>query len=306
LKTKGPRLIQRRDFIHYACGVIPGLGVLSGIALTKVQNPTLTSLSMSQVVPGAIHIYLYGSGFKAGASVVVGYIFGAVGRVDHIVGQVPASVDNSSQIRVSLQLNDPGEFQLTVHNPDGGVSNPLILFVGLDGYKLPYPAHNKVYCSQGNNGAFDHNWSTLKGIMTYAYDFVDTTSATSNSTAQVVAMKGGSIVNSNDAHKVQTPTYDWGNYITIQHGSNEYSHYAHLKTGTFKVTKNQYVTQGTPLATVGNSGYTLPKGGGYHVHVEVTRTNNINAQSIPFLFDDVYSPSGSLPGQPVSGGSYTA
>jgi murein DD-endopeptidase MepM/ murein hydrolase activator NlpD len=194
-----------------------------------------------------------------------------------------------------------------VHNPNGGVSNPLVLLVGRVGYRLPYASGQSVQCSQGNNGSVDHNWSTLGGLMVYAYDLVDSISPTK---AEVVAMKAGTVVNSLDNHLGQTTTFNWGNYITLQHASNEFSHYAHLSTGTFKVSVGHLVTQGTPLATVGDSGYAYSQypgdHQGYHVHVQVTASNNINAQSVPFLFDDVYSSVGSLPGQATTGGRYTS
>jgi len=41
---------------------------------------------------------------------------------------------------------------------------------------------------------------------------------------------------------------------------------------------------------VGNSGYTLGEGGGYHVHVHVTRSPSISAPSVPFVFEDFSGP----------------
>src|SRR5258708_30928779 len=79
----------------------------------------------------------------------------------------------------------------------------------------------------------------------------------------------------------------FGNYISIDHGNGEYSHYGHLATGTFAVANGQRVEQGQALATAGNSGYTLGEGGGYHVHVHVTRASSISAQSVPFEFEDL-------------------
>ena len=66
-----------------------------------------------------------------------------------------------------------------------------------------------------------------------------------------------------------------------------YSHYAHLATGSFVVENGQRVEQGQALATVGNSGYTLGEGGGYHVHVSVTRALAISSSSVPFQFQDL-------------------
>ena len=82
----------------------------------------------------------------------------------------------------------------------------------------------------------------------------------------------------------------FGNYISIDHGGGEYSHYGHLATGTFVVTEGQHVEQGQALAVVGNSGYTLGEGGGYHVHVHVTRSPSISAPSVPFVFEDFAGP----------------
>jgi hypothetical protein len=81
--------------------------------------------------------------------------------------------------------------------------------------------------------------------------------------------------------------HSFGNYITIDHGNGEYSHYAHLATGTFVVKNGQHVEQGQALATAGNSGYTLGEGGGYHVHVSVTRALPISSSSVPFEFEDL-------------------
>jgi hypothetical protein len=79
----------------------------------------------------------------------------------------------------------------------------------------------------------------------------------------------------------------FGNYITIQHDNGEFSHYAHLATGTFLVKNGERVEAGYPLARVGNSGYTLGEGGGFHVHVHVTKTMPISSPSIPFQFDEL-------------------
>ena len=80
--------------------------------------------------------------------------------------------------------------------------------------------------------------------------------------------------------------HSFGNYITIDHGNGEFSHYAHLASGTFVVKNGEHVEQGQALATAGNSGYTLGEGGGYHVHVSVTRSLPISAMSVPFQFED--------------------
>jgi murein DD-endopeptidase MepM/ murein hydrolase activator NlpD len=81
-------------------------------------------------------------------------------------------------------------------------------------------------------------------------------------------------------------TRSFGNYITIDHGDGEFSHYAHLATGSFQIRDGQHVEAGTVLARAGNSGYTFGQSGGHHLHVHVTRALRIGSPSIPFEFAD--------------------
>lgn len=250
--------------------------------------PSITGINPSQIIPGSVYVSVSGIGFQSGAVVNVDYA--PNGRLDHRVGTVSGQVYNSAQLSVWLFLRDPGEFELSVQNPNGAVSRPRMLFVGLGGHKLPYQGGESWYCTQGNNetcGQCDHY-----GRPAYAYDF----SAGANHC--VVAMKAG-WVHTNDNH---IPGYSasqpYGNYVTVDTGDGYFDHYGHLTTGTFVVKDGQYVEQGQALATVGNSGHSS----GYHVHVHVTKTDDIYAQSVPFLFDDVSSPEGSTPGQPTSEG----
>ena len=103
----------------------------------------------------------------------------------------------------------------------------------------------------------------------------------------MVAMKAGIAYTHDLGLQQDHRHHSFGNYITIDHGNGEFSHYAHLATGTFVVQNGQHVEQGQALATAGNSGYTLGEGGGYHVHVSVTRALPISSSSIPFQFEDL-------------------
>ena len=135
---------------------------------------------------------------------------------------------------------------------------PFLIETG--GYKLPIAAGEPWVITQGPYGTFSHWGNSL-----HAYDIAP------RSGRCVVAMKAG-IAYTHDLGLRQDHRHrSFGNYITIDHGNGEYSHYAHLATGTFVVKNGQHVEQGQALATAGNSGYTLGEGGGYHVHVSVTR-----------------------------------
>lgn len=263
--------------------------------------PVLTGLGRSEVNVGTIPLTTFGNNFIAGALINVDYI-----PDGHRVGSVATQVLTAQKLTGNLSIIFPGEYRLTVQNPNGSVSNPQTLFVGLSGYKLPFAQGQSWQTTQGNDEAgsgFDHH-----GTIAYAYDFSD------GPNLRVVAMKAG-IVHTHD-QGISGPRVnsdgscvsgvEYGNYITIDTLDGEYSYYAHLTTNTFVVTEGQYVEQGHILATVGNTGCVFSTGGGgYHVHVHVNQGSGsheyIYAPSLPFLFDDVPSrnPDGPAPGQPV-------
>jgi hypothetical protein len=163
-----------------------------------------------------------------------------------------------------------------VQNPDQRMSRPMPFVIATEGYKLPTAAGEPWVITQGPYGTFSH-W----GNALHAFDIAP------QSGRCIVAMKGG-VAYTHDLGLAQDHHHrSFGNYITIDHGNGEFSHYAHLATGSFVVENGQRVEQGQGLATVGNSGYTLGEGGGYHVHVSVTRGLAISSPSVPFQFQDL-------------------
>ena len=151
---------------------------------------------------------------------------------------------------------------------------PFLISTG--GYKLPTAAGVPWVITQGPYGTFSHWGNSL-----HAFDIAPREGNC------VVAMKSG-IAYTHDLGLAQDHhSHSFGNYITIDHGNGEFSHYAHLASGTFVVGNGERVEQGQALATAGNSGYTLGEGGGYHVHVSVTRALPIASNSVPFQFEDL-------------------
>lgn len=190
----------------------------------------------------------------------------------------------STQLVADYQTLPPAEYLVIVKNGDGQMSRPVPFVVPTTGgtaggYKLPTVAGESWIVTQGPYGTFSH-W----GRSLHAYDIAP------RSGRCIVAMRAG-IVHVHDIGARQDHAHrTFGNYISIDHGGGEYSHYGHLATGTFVVSEGQHVEQGQALAVVGNSGYTLGEGGGYHVHVHVTRSPSISAPSVPFLFEDFAGP----------------
>jgi murein DD-endopeptidase MepM/ murein hydrolase activator NlpD len=229
------------------------------------------------MTPGAsgFDLQIEGSGFSPISTVHLARFTSAGGWT--YLSSVQPSPANPTELVSHHDALPPGEYWVIVQNPDRSVSPPMPFVIATGGgYKLPIPAGEQWVLTQGPNGSFSH-W----GNSAYAYDIAPLRGRC------VVAMRAG-IVHTHDFGMYQDHSRrTYGNYITIDHGDGEYSHYAHLATGTFVVRDGERVEQGQALATVGNSGYTLGEGGGYHVHVQVTRSPSISSGSVPFRFDDL-------------------
>ena len=187
------------------------------------------------------------------------------------------SGSNGERMAVRLSTLPAAEYLVIVKNPDGRQSPPMRFLISSPaGYKLPTPAGQTWTITQGPYGGFSHY-----GRSRHAWDIAP------KSGACIVAMRAG-VAHTFDLKLGQTPNRRiFGNYITVQHDDGEYSHYAHLRTGSFRVKEGERVVQGQPLATAGNSGYTVGQGGGHHVHVHVTRAPSISSPSLPFRFEDL-------------------
>ncbi len=188
------------------------------------------------------------------------------------VAVVLASQREGGRMRADPGPLEPGEYLVILRNPNGDESPPARFVVAsADAYRKPFPDGETWRVTQRPYGAFSHYGRAL-----HAWDFAPVEGRF------VTAMRGG-VVLARDLRMGQTPDQRlFGNYITIRHGDGTYAHYAHLKSGTFRVRTGQRVEAGQVLAEAGNSGYSF----GRHVHVHVTREPSIAAPSIPFRFQD--------------------
>lgn len=217
---------------------------------------------------------LDGSGFAPGSVVHIAQFAGGNWRYIHALMPVELS---ATRIRISVTGMAIGEYLAVIRDERDLVSNSSrFVIASRESYKLPMPAGEPWILTQGPYGGFSHYGQSL-----HAYDIAPMQGRC------LVAMRGG-VVHASDQGLAQNhATRTFGNYITIDHGDGEYSHYAHLASGSFVVHTGQRVMQGQALARVGNSGYTFPVGGGHHVHVHVTRSFWISSPSVPFDFDDL-------------------
>jgi hypothetical protein len=134
------------------------------------------------------------------------------------------------------------------------LTNPLVVQVGLKANSARFANDLTIADSSGRlfSGSKDHleNW--------YAYG----AALYSPGSGRVVAManevpenkmKNGSVVFS-DAVSYEKTSGIFGNYIIIDHGTGEFSLFAHLKLNSFKVKTGDVVRQGQELARIGFSG----------------------------------------------------
>jgi hypothetical protein len=72
-----------------------------------------------------------------------------------------------------------------------------------------------------------------------------------------------------------------GNYVILRIAPNRYVTYAHLQTGSIKVSLHDRVTRGSVIARLGNTGQaTAP-----HLHFQLTDGNSVlESEGVPFVF----------------------
>ncbi len=71
---------------------------------------------------------------------------------------------------------------------------------------------------------------------------------------------------------------NWGNAIVIKHTELLYSQISHIRTGSFKVKKGDFVKKGTILAEVGNSGHSPYP----HLHFQLQATPYVGSHTLDY------------------------
>lgn len=86
-------------------------------------------------------------------------------------------------------------------------------------------------------------------------------------------------IDDNEIGKINT-TNNWGNTIIIRHITGLYTQLSHLKKGSFKVTKGDFVKRGDILAGCGNSGRSPEP----HIHFQVQISPTLGAKTLDYPF----------------------
>jgi murein DD-endopeptidase MepM/ murein hydrolase activator NlpD len=238
----------------------------------EVTSPVrIVRISAKALNPQQAELTVEGEGFNTESTIHLAQ-YTKTGGWTYLAHLFPESLEPSRMTAIVGAL-PPAEYVVFVRNGPNILSPPArFLIATAGGYRLPFPPREQWIVSQGPYGSYSHWGRTL-----HAYDIAPRAGSC------VVAMRGGT-AHVYDFGLGQTPHRRiFGNYITIDHGDGEYSHYAHLRTRSFKVRTGERVEQGQALALVGNSGYSF----GTHVHVQVTKSFPIASQSIPFYFEEL-------------------
>lgn len=238
------------------------------IVLTPIV--VLFTLSLSQVF-GIWHLYIYSLPFNA---IVLLFLYAYRLRVHKPAKSLEVEIQrNSPELNLYMYLN----------------SNHRFKDYSLYPIRLPFYGEWKVM--QGFDGEFTH-----KAGWKYAWDFVIT-----DVEGQTYRNYGTDVKDYYCYNKAVLSPYDgyideitdgipdnpindvnvennWGNTIIIRHGENFYSKISHLKAGSFKVMKGEWVRAGQLLAFCGNSGRSPEP----HIHFQLQETPFINGETIEY------------------------
>lgn len=192
----------------------------------------------------------------------------------------------SKLILTPIQFYSPEINLYTFNNNKSRLSNFLY-------FPLHLPFWGEWTITQGHDGKHTH-----KGDWGNAFDFMvfDEKSNTYNSNGlfcenyhsynkPIIAPADGIVediienVDDNEIGKVNT-TENWGNTIIIRHLPGLYTQMSHLKKGSFKVAKGDYVKRGDLLASCGNSGRSPEP----HLHFQVQVTPYLGSKTINYPF----------------------
>lgn len=89
-----------------------------------------------------------------------------------------------------------------------------------------------------------------------------------------------------------------GNFVVLEHGNGEYSHYAHLRPGSIKVRPGALVEAGQMLAELGTSGMSTEP----HLHFQVCNgPDPVACAGIPVKFSNITLPLADFPRSLQSG-----
>jgi urea transporter len=249
------------------------------VILTPVT--VLFTLSLSQFF-GIWHIYIYSLPFNL---VVLLFLYAYRLKVHKPARSLEVDIQrNSPELNLYMSLN----------------SNHRFKDYSLYPIRLPFYGEWKV--SQGQKGELTH-----KSKWQHAWDFVieDSDGNTYRDygtklddyycyNKAVLSPYDGYVheiidgIPDNEIKDVNTED-NWGNTILIRHGEGFYSKISHLKPGSFKVMKGEWVRAGQLIAFCGSSGRSPEP----HIHLQFQEVPFVDGETIDYPISQYVKKSGS-------------
>ncbi len=196
-------------------------------------------------------------------------------------------VPNLKLGEVILQLNNP-EKNLYFHR------QARQRFKWLEFLPVSLPFHGEWNVAQAHHGEITH-----KGEWAHAWDFIILDKEEKQFKNEgnlpedyycynkfIVAPANGVIadlvdgIEDNEIGDVNI-IHNWGNSVVIKHNDYLYTQLSHLKTGSFKVKKGDYIKRGDTIAQCGNSGRSPYP----HLHFQVQATPFIGSTTLDYHID---------------------
>jgi len=274
------------DFTEYSFAYIGFNFILTGIAIggyflvpsklsyfwAIILTPAvvLLTLSLSRVF-GVWHIYIYSLPFNI---IVLLFLYAYRLRV----------YNTSKSLEVKIQRNSP-ELNLYMY------LNSNHRFKDYSMYPIRLPFYGEWKVSQGHDGEMTH-----KSKWKNAWDFV-----IADSDGSTYRDYGARLDDYYCYNKAILSPYDgyveelidgipdneigdvnveenWGNTIVLRHGEGFYSKISHIKAGSFKVMKGEWVRAGQVVAFCGNSGRSPEP----HIHFQLQGVPFVEGQTIDY------------------------
>ena len=171
--------------------------------------------------------------------------------------------------------------------------NSVDRLTGSKYFPLHLPFWGEWTVSQGYNGKFTHKGEWSNAIDVVLVDEMKNTHGILSNQCEnyycynkpVIAPADGLVaditdnIDDNEPGKVNT-NQNWGNTIVIKHLSNLYTQISHLRTGSFKVRKGDFIKSGDMIALCGNSGRSPEP----HLHFQAQITSLQGAKTLEYPF----------------------
>lgn len=124
-------------------------------------------------------------------------------------------------------------------------------------------ATNQITCPYGYKGHVGVDVVKYKGQLAY-----------------IIAHTEGTVIEVvKNYNRTDKSGHSYGNYVLLRHPNGYYTLYAHMKYGSVKVSKGQWVEKGQTIGYMGNTGYSQ----GAHLHFEVRDRKNKRINPTPYL-----------------------